>query len=117
MTILDRIAAYFGYVRADAPRPYARLNHGGDAIARGQRWEQFYSEEGGIRDMIAKLRHAYFEKVGSLKPGDTDSLMALGMADRIAREIDREVQSVIETGKLRANTASHANNIAAIRRA
>lgn len=116
MTFIDRILAHFGYVRA-GERPYPRINNGTDAIARGQRWEQFYAEEGGIRDVVSNLRHSYFEKVGSLKPGDTESLMALGMADRIAREIDREVQSIIETGKIRANDRDHANKIASIRRA
>lgn len=112
MTILDRIAAWFGYVRRD----YPRIASGTDAVARGQRWEQFYGEDGGLADMIGKLRHSYFEKVGTLKPGDHESLLALGIADRIARELEREVQTIIETGKLRANDASHANKIAAIRR-
>lgn len=116
MTVLDRIAAWLGYVRADAPRPFARIDNGADAVSRGHRWQQFYSETGGLADMIAGLRRGYFEKVGSLKPGDTDSLMALGMADRIAREIEREVLSVIETGKLRAAEHDHANRIASVRR-
>lgn len=115
MSILDRLAAWFGYVPAQ-PRPLPRVNNGTDAVARGQRWEAFYAEEDGLRDMIAHLRRSYFEKVGSLKPGDTESLMALGMADRIAREIEREVLTVIETGKLRANERQHANTIAAIKR-
>ncbi|GAA0729962.1 hypothetical protein [Sphingomonas japonica] len=113
--MIDRIAAYFGFVRATA-REYSRINNGADSVARGQRWEVFYAEDGGIRDMIAGLRRGYFEKVGGLKPGDTESLIALGMADRIAREIDREVQTIIETGKLRQFDEQHANKIAAIRR-
>lgn len=112
MTWLDRIAAYFGYTR----REYARINNGSDAIARGQRWQSFYEETDGLADMIAKLRRDYFEKVGSIKPGDHESLLALGMADRIAREIEREVQTVIETGKLRAADRDHVNRVAAIRR-
>lgn len=112
MTMLDRLAARYGYVR----RVYPRMDNGADAIARGQRWEAFYRENGGLADMIATLRRAYFEKVGALKPGDTDALMALGIADRVAREIEREVQTVIETGKLRADQAEQANLIANIRR-
>lgn len=111
-SLLDRIAAWFGYTRSE----YPRINNGTDAIARGQRWEAFYSEEGGLADMIAELRRDYFEKVGTLKPGDHESLLALGMADRIAREIERKVQTVIETGKLRAAEQDHVNRVAAIRR-
>lgn len=115
MTVIARLLAYFGYTRADTPREYPRLNNGTDAIARGHRYEQFYAEDGGIRDMILSLRRDYFEKVGALKPGDVDSLRALGMADRIAREIDRKVRDVIETGKLREHDQQHANKIAGIR--
>ena len=93
-----------------------RTRMGGDAIARGERWESFYREEGGLADMIERLRRSYFEKVGSLKPGDHDSLVALGMADRIAREIEQQVRQVIDTGKIEASAKGHANKIAAIRR-
>lgn len=110
--LLDRLAGRLGYVTRD----YPRVQMGGDAIARGSRWEQFYTETGGVRDMIEALRRSYFEKVGSLKPGDTDSLQLLGTADRIAREIDAEIRSVIESGKIAANAQDHANKIAAIRR-
>lgn len=114
MSWLDRLFAWLGYYRNDHVR--VRLENGSDAVARGQRWENFYHEVGGLADMIEGLRRGYFVKVGSLKPGDHDSLLALGMADRIAREIEREVLSVIETGKLRANEAQHAARVAAIRR-
>lgn len=113
--MLDRILARFGYTRI-VPAPLPRVNNGTDAIARGQRWQSFYEEEDGLRDMIASLRHDYFVKVGQLSPGDRDKLLALGMADKIATEIERKVQSVIETGKLRANDKVHTGKIASIGR-
>lgn len=93
----------------------ARINNGVEAIARGQRWEVFYSEEDGLHDMFTSLRRDYFTKVGELSPGDTESLKALAMADRVVREVERKVQSVIETGKIRGKDKEHANKIAAIR--
>lgn len=116
MTLIDRILAYFGYARADAPREYARVNNGTDAIARGQRWEAFYAEEGGISDMLTSLRRGYFEKVGNTKPGDTQTLLVLGLADKIVREVEREVQVVIETGKIRAAEKEHAERVARVGR-
>ena len=113
--MIDLILARYGYIKA-GPRPFERINNGDDAIMRGQRWELFYSEIGGLRDMLDELRRAYFEKVSSIKPGDTDALQALAMADRIAREIDGQVRTVIETGKLRAADAEHVERIAAITR-
>jgi hypothetical protein len=114
MNWLDRILADFGYTRT-VPRELPRVQNGTDAVARGQRWEAFATEEGGIYDMISALRRDYFEKVGQLSPGDTAGLQALGMADRIAREIERKVQTVIETGRIRANDRAHAEKISNIR--
>jgi len=115
MTWLDRLAAHFGYTRT-IPAPLPRINNGTDAVARGQRWQAFYEEEDGLRDMFASLRHDYFAKVGQLHPGETQKLLALGMADKIAVEIERKVQSVIETGKIRANDREHTARIAGISR-
>jgi hypothetical protein len=112
MTLRDRIAAYFGYVR----REYQRIDNGADAIMRGGRWEDFYREKDGLADMLGNIRRSYFEKVGQLKLGDTDALMALGMADRIVRQIEGEVIQVIETGKIARSNAEHAERVAATRR-
>ena len=114
MIWLDSILAYFGYVPR-VERPLQRIQNGADAVARGQRYQAFYEEEDGLRDMISALRRDYFEKVGQLTPGDTAGLQALGMADRIAREIERKVQTVIETGRIRANDRAHAEKISNIR--
>ena len=94
--MLDRLAARLGYY----PREFARIRNGADAIARGQRWGQFYAEEGGLGDMIVKLRQAYFAKVGELKAGELESLQLLATADRLARELDAAVQEVIDTGRI-----------------
>lgn len=100
---LDWLAAKLGYIRADTPRPYPRIENGTDAIARGQRWEQFYAEAGGISDMIDKLRRQYFEASAALGVSDLDKRYEFALADRLARELDREVRTVVETGKLKAN--------------
>ena len=107
-----------GYVRADVVREFERIDNGADAIARGFRWQQFYSEQGGLADMIARLRKAYFTKVGELKAGEHEALQLLATADRVAREIEREVLSVIETGKLAADKQArvHATNMTRINR-
>jgi hypothetical protein len=113
--MIDRILSNFGYVKA-SPRVFDRVNNGDDAVSRGQRWQLFYSEIGGLHDMINDLRRGYFEKVSGLKPGDTDALQALSMAYRIAGEIEGQVRTVIETGKLREAEADHVNRIAATTR-
>lgn len=76
-----------------------------DAIARGQRWEAFYSEEGGIADMIRQARKEAFEAYAECRPSDVAEKEYLAGIDRCWRQIDRRVQSVIETGKLAAKQA------------
>jgi len=115
MTFLDRIAAYFGYTRA-VPAPLPRVNNGTDAIARGQRWQAFAEEEGGLYDMFARLKTDYFLKVGHLSPSDRDKLLALGMAHKIAGEIEGQVRQVIETGKIAANNRDHVARVASVGR-
>ncbi|MXO72877.1 hypothetical protein [Alteraurantiacibacter buctensis] len=76
-----------------------RLNTPADAVARGQRWEAFYHEEGGLADMIARLRQDYFEAASAVGHRDNDKLYEFAVADRMAREIEREVVQIIYTGK------------------
>ena len=114
--MIDRIARYFGYVKASdrAWADEARAMMDTDRIARAQRWIPFYNEEGGVRDVITSLRKAYFEKIGKLQPGDVEGLQALGMADRIAREIDGHIRQIIDAGKIDASVDEHAAQIAAL---
>lgn len=73
-----------------------------DAIARGQRWEAFYLEQGGIADMIKALRAEAFEAAAELDPRDTDKIYYWATADRNLRRLDRRIRGVIENGKLEA---------------
>lgn len=82
---------------------YTRLHNGGDAVERGQRWEAFYREAGGIADMIQALRAGYFEAYAGLGVSDHDRQYEYALADRLARELDREVRKVIETGRIEAS--------------
>lgn len=113
--LLDWIATKLGYVRP-GPRPFPRIDNGTDAIARGQRWEMFYAEKDGIADIILGLRQSYFEKVSALKPNDTSALMALGLADKVARDIDHAIRQIIETGKIARSNAEQAERLAATQR-
>ena len=87
------------------PLAEARRFASPDAIARGQRWEAFYHEEGGLADMIAAIRKEAFEAAAELDPRDTDKIYYWATADRNLRKLDRRIRSVIETGKLEARKA------------
>lgn len=113
MKWLDRIAGWFGYVSRNSDRPfeYPRVNNGQEAIARGQRWQDFYAEEGGMRDMLLDIRVGYFEASAALSPDNHAKLYEHALADRIARELDRKIRTVIETGKIEASRREQANAI------
>jgi hypothetical protein len=90
--------------RVFALNPVSDARHmaGSDAVARGARWEDFYREQGGLKDMLASLRLGYFEAAAGLSVSDTGKLYEFALADRLARELEREVLQVIVTGKARA---------------
>lgn len=89
------------------PLDEARRFASPDAIARGQRWEAFYHEEGGLADMIKLARREAFEAYGECRPDAVAEKEYLAASDRCWRQIDRRVRSVIETGNLAAKRAAH----------
>ena len=111
--MLEALLARFGYYKPE----YPRVHNGSNAIVRGQRWEGFYGEEGGLRDMIVKLRQAYFAKVGELKAGQLEELQLLATADRLARELDAAVRDVIASGTIEQKRLDQiARQVATVRR-
>ena len=84
-----------------------RLLAPSDKVERGQRWEQFYNEHGGLRDMIQRIRQSYFEQASAVGHRDNDKLYEFAVADRQARELEREVLQIIATGKATAEKARY----------
>jgi len=78
---------------------------GADEVARSQRWESFYLEQGGLADMIAELRREAFEVAAELDPRDTDLIYYWATSDRNARRLEQKVRSVIANGKIAAKRA------------
>ena len=76
-----------------------RLMGGTDAVERGQRWEAFYREQGGLADMLADLRREAFEAAAELDPKDTDKIYYWATADRNIRRLQQKVEAIVITGK------------------
>jgi hypothetical protein len=83
-----------------------------DAIHRATRWQGFYEEEGGLRDMLATLRQAYFDRAADLLPSDTAALLKLGMAAKIVDQIQSQITHVVTAGKVEQAAQDHADRIA-----
>lgn len=82
-----------------------------DAIVRGQRWEAFYSEEGGIADMIAQARREAFEAYGECRPGDVAEKEYLAASDRCWRQLEQRVRSVIVSGQIAAKEQQNRGSV------
>lgn len=87
------------------PLDEARRFASPDAIVRGQRWEAFYHEEGGLADMIAVIRKEAFEAAAELDPSDTHKIYYWATADRNLRKLDQRVRGIVANGKIAAKQA------------
>ncbi len=83
-----------------------------DAIHRAARWQAFYDEDGGLRDVLTALRKAYFDRAADLMPNDSAALLKLGMAAKIVDQIDAHVTHIVTAGKLEQAAQDHADRIA-----
>ena len=107
--MIDRLLRKLGYWRWPA-----QWHEAGDPVQRGQRWQAFFHEEGGLDDMLQAMRRSYFERAAQLRPGDTDGLVALSLADRIVAEIDGQIRAIIVEGESAAADRERAAKIAAL---
>lgn len=79
-----------------------RLLMGSDKKARSHRWEEFAREEGGLFDLLDKIKSEYLAKMGQVKPGDAKTLETLAIGARVADQLAAQVRSVIAAGEVEA---------------
>lgn len=91
------------------PLEEARRFQSPDVIARGQRWEAFYHEEGGLADMLQAIRREAFEAAAELDPSETDKIYYWATADRNLRKLDQRVRGVIVNGQVALKQAEQLN--------
>lgn len=82
-----------------------------DPVARSQRWQLFYNEEGGLRDILEALRQAYKDRMDDVQPWETGKLSALSVASKVTVAIDAEVRSIISAGTVEAVRRDHVRKI------
>ena len=85
-----------------------------DPVARAQRWALFYSEEGGLKDILEALRLAYLDRMSAVEPWETDKLSKLAVASKVTRAIDDEIRSIIAAGTVEGDRRAHVKKIEAI---
>lgn len=85
-----------------------------DPIRRKKRWEAFYNESGGFRDMILTLQATYLQHIIDADPRQVAVIANMKIAHKIAVELDGLAQSIIADGKVAEAATAHAEKIAAI---
>ena len=81
----------------------ARTRNGREAVARGEHWEAFAREEGGLYDMIEQQRRDAFEAYADCRPGDVREKEYLAMQDRCYRQIKARIDGIIQNGRIEAD--------------
>ncbi|MGL5736908.1 MAG: hypothetical protein ACRCYS_18745, partial [Beijerinckiaceae bacterium] len=77
----------------------ARLHGGTDAVERGQRWETFYREQGGLADMLDAMRREAFEAAQEAEVRDDQTRLAWLLQDRAIRRLQGRIENVVISGK------------------
>lgn len=99
--MLKRFAAWLaGYAGVSPTVAAERLKGGNDAVERGMRWDAFYREEGGIRDMLDTMRKEAFEAAQEAEVRDDQTRLAWMLQDRAIRLLQRRIENVVATGRI-----------------
>lgn len=115
--MLKRFAAWLaGYAGVTPTIEAERIKGGTDAVERGMRWEQFYREEGGLRDMLVALRKEAFEAAQEAEVKDDQTRLAWMLQDRAYRALQGRIEAVVVTGKVELEKRQHSEREAALRK-
>lgn len=98
--MLKRFAAWLAEYAGVSPQIASeRLKGGTDAVERGQRWEAFYREQGGLADMLESLRREAFEAAAEAGVRDDQTRLAWLLQDRAYRRLQNKIEAVVISGK------------------
>lgn len=85
-----------------------------DPIVRGRRYELFWNEKGGLKDMLAEIRQTYLDRLAQTNPADVQQLQVLALAHRISVEFEGMVRTVINGGDVAQAARDYSTKMAAI---
>ena len=80
-------------------------------VLRGRRWSLFYTEEGGLKDILAEIGKTYIARMSMVEPWETDKLSKLAMANKIVGELDTCIRKIIADGEVAHHAVEHQKKI------
>ena len=66
-----------------------------DPIMRGRRWQAFYDEDGGMRDMVDAIGRTYLERMAAVDPWNVEQLQILALAHKVTQQLDGMVKAIV----------------------
>ena len=85
-----------------------------DPIHRGKRWESFWNEEGGLKDIFDHIGKTYLERLAAIDPYDSEKLQIMALAHRINREASDMVRDIIMNGEIATHDKEYTTRMMAI---
>lgn len=69
-------------------------------LARAERWRQFYTEEGGIGDMLARISAELMQEAVKGEPWETDKLKKVALGLKITQMLNDSVKKILDDGRV-----------------
>lgn len=85
-----------------------------DPIQRGRRWQAFYNEDGGVKDMLAEIRQTYLARIAATDPNNTEGLRVLAMAHRVSVEFEAMITAIIAGADVAEKAREHTSRMQAL---
>jgi hypothetical protein len=85
-----------------------------DPIMRGRRWDAFFNEEGGLKDMLAEVQRTYLERLSAVEPSNVTQLQVLALAARVTRELEGMVRTIVSGGNVAQAAKEYTTRMQAI---
>lgn len=85
-----------------------------DPIRRMHRWQNFYEEPGGLREMMGTIRATYFARMSAVEPWEVAQLSNLAIAAKVTEQLDAMIQAIARDGKIAEAADRQAEKVASI---
>lgn len=85
-----------------------------DPIQRGRKWQAFYNEEGGLKDMLDTLEQTYLERMANVSVGNLDGLQTMQLAYKVTQQLRNMVQTIVSGADAAEAAKEYTNRMLAI---
>lgn len=85
-----------------------------DPIQRGHKWQAFYNEDGGLKDMLDEIERTYLERMANVSVGNLEALQVMQIAFKVAQEFRGMIQTIVSGAATAEAAKEYATRMQAI---